>query len=212
MKKATWIVAAALALGTTAPVLAQAPAQGATRAANLEARVIKDSTGCPSAIELWLSSTTDTIQGLEVVLHWDRPGRVEFQHGVPASKAAPTDSLSALLKPADPSTQIPLERAKGLLSKWEFVEARATVGNGAKIMGVAKLFGQDEPSPLLPGASGSLLRIPVRVLSPVAGAPADTGGVNLTFDTAGTRLSTHRGVLFGTVALKGTALDPGPCR
>lgn len=211
MKKATWIVAAALALGTTAPVSAQAPAQGATRAANLEARVIKDSTGCPLAIELWLSSTTDTIQGLEVVLQWDRPDRVEFQHGVPASKAAPTDSLSALLKPADPSTQIPLERAKGLLSKWEFVEARATSGNGAKIMGVAKLFSQEEPAPLLPGASGALLRMPIKILAPAANAPADSGGVNLAFDAAGTRLSTHRGVLFGTVGLKGTTVHPAAC-
>jgi hypothetical protein len=192
--------------------LAQAKPQDPTRTAVIETRLVRDSNGCPSAVDLWLGSTSDTIQGFEVVLQWDRPNTVQFVRGLnkatqPASGA---DSLTALLKPSDPKTQIPAERIGALISGWEFVEARSMDGHTAKVLGVAKLFGQNEPTPILPGASGALLRIPIVVKS-ADGAAADSVPVTLNFDVAGTRLSTHRGVLFGPLTLRSLALKSLVC-
>lgn len=195
----------------SADVLAQAKSQEAVRTAVIEARLVRDSSGCPASVDIWLASTTDTIQGFEVVLQWDRPNQIQFVRGTTAAKkpTSATDSLTALLKPSDPKTQIPIDRRASLLAGWEFVEARSADGLTAKILGVAKLFGQDEPTPILPGASGSLMRLPLSILPP--GGIPDSGAVNLNFDATGTRLSTLRGVLFGPLALKSLAVDPREC-
>ena len=195
-----------------AECLAQAKPQEPARTAVIETRLVRDSNGCPGAVDLWLVSTSDTIQGFEVVLQWDRPNAVQFVRGKDGSTQPPsaTDSLTAMLKPSDPKTQIPAERSGTLISGWEFVEARSADGHTAKVLGVAKLFGQSEPTPLLPGASGALLRIPIMVKS-TGEADADSVPVTLNFDVAGTRLSTHRGVLFGPLTLKPTALKSLTC-
>lgn len=192
--------------------MAQAKPQEPTRTAVIETRLVRDSNGCPSAVDLWLVSTTDTIQGFEVVLQWDRPNAVQFVRGQQSSTQPPsaTDSLTAMLKPADPKTQIPADRSGTLLSGWEFVEARSSDGHTAKILGVAKLFGQNEPTPVLPGNSGALLRIPVTAKAGQA-PPADSLPVTLNFDAAGTRLSTHRGILFGPLTLRSMALKSVAC-
>jgi len=190
---------------------AQAKPQQPMRTATIEARLLRDSVGCPTAIDLWLDSTTDTIQGFEVVLQWDRPNSIQFVRGGAkvAKPITPTDSLTALLKPTDPRTQIPIERGSSLTAGWEFVEARSLDGLSAKILGVVKLFGQDEPTPVLPGAKGSLMRIPFSVLKAVPGA--DAGAVVLNFDAVNTRLSTPGGVLFGPLTLKSLTVDPEKC-
>lgn len=210
MRKLFMILALTLVVSDSPQVLAQAKAQDAVRTAVIEARLVRDSAGCPAAVDLWLASTTDTIQGFEVVLQWDRPNQIQFVRGGAASKSkSATDSLTAMLKPSDPKTQMPIERPGSILSGWEFVEARSTDGHSAKILGVAKLFGQEEPTPVLPGSAGSLLRIPISILrnAPVT----DTGAVMLNFDAVGTRLSTQRGVLFGPLTLKSLAVDPQDC-
>lgn len=192
--------------------MAQAKPQEPTRTAVIETRLVRDSNGCPTAVDLWLTSTTDTIQGFEVVLQWDRPNTVQFVRGQnkAAQPASATDSLTALLKPSDPKTQIPAERIGALISGWEFVEARSMDGHTAKVLGVAKLFSQNEPTPILPGASGALLRIPLVVKS-AGEAAADSVSVTLNFDVAGTRLSTHRGILFGPLTLRPMALKSLAC-
>lgn len=194
------------------PASAQAKPQEPTRTAAIETRLVRDTNGCLNAIDLWLVSTTDTIQGFEVVLQWDRPNAVQFVRGQDKTAQTPSalDSLTALLKPSDPKTQIPAKRVGDLISDWEFVEARSMDGHTAKVLGVAKLFGQDEPKPILPGASGALLRIPIAVKS-AGDAPADSLPITLNFDAAGTRLSTHRGVLFGPLTLKSTPVKSLAC-
>ena len=211
MRKALLTMFVVFAALDSHDAFAQAKAQEAVRTAVIEARIVRDSSGCPTAIDLWLASTTDTIQGFEVVLQWDRPNRAQFVRGVPAGAKAmkPADSLTAMLKPSDPKTQMPIERGATLLSGWEFVEARSTDGITAKILGVAKLFGQDEPTPVLPGASGPLMRIPIT--NTRSATAVDTGAVSLNFDPLGTRLSTQRGVLFGPLTLKSVALEPQNC-
>lgn len=193
-------------------VLAQAKPQQPGRTAVLETRLVRDSVGCPVAVDLWLASTSDTIQGFEVVLQWDRPNQVQFVQGTAAAGKPKTalDSLTAQLKPTDPRTQIPIDRRNSPISGWEFVEARSLDGLSAKILGVAKLFGQDEPKPVLPGASGALMRIPFSV--PKSATPADTGAVVLNFDAVNTRLSTPMGVLFGPLTLNSLSFDPRSCQ
>lgn len=201
-----------VSLALPSPASAQAKPQEPTRTAAIETRLVRDSNGCLSAVDLWLVSTTDTIQGFEVVLQWDRPNAVQFVRGQdkPAQPLSAADSLTAMLKPSDPRTQIPAKRVGDLISGWEFVEARSNDGHTAKVLGVAKLFGQNEPTPILPGTSGALLRIPV-VVRPSGENPADTLPVTLNFDAAGTRLSTHRGVLFGPLKLKSTSVKSLAC-
>ncbi len=174
----------------------------------LEARIVRDSAGCPSAVDIWLVSTTDTIQGFEAVLQWDRPDGLHFVQGLPGIevKHAAKDSLTNMLKPTDPRTQIPTSKEGTILSAWEFVEARSADGHSAKVLGVAKLFGQDDPAPILPGSSGTLLRLPIRASKPET--MKDTTLTTLSFDPAGTRLSTHRGVLFGGLTLNPLKTQP----
>ena len=192
--------------------LAQEKPQDPARTATMETRLIRDSAGCPAAIDVWLTSTTDTIQGFEVVLQWDRPNHIQFLRGVAAKgETAPeTDSLTALLKPTDPKTQLPISRVHSLVSEWEFVEARSLDGISAKILGVAKLFGQADPTPIVPGDNGALLRIPFTILK--RGDVVDSNDVVLNFDAAGTRLSTARGVLFGPLTLTSLAVNPRECQ
>lgn len=211
MRKLFMIMVVGLVSLESQVILAQGNSQEPVRTAVIEARLVRDSAGCPSAIDLWLASTTDTIQGFEVVLQWDRPNQIQFVRGgkgVTKGNSS-TDSLTALLKPTDPKTQMPIDRRTSLLSGWEFVEARSTDGHTAKILGVAKLFGQDEPTPVLPGNSGSLMRIQFSVLK--SSPTADTGAVHLNFDAVNTRISTPMGVLFGPLTLKSLTVDPGDC-
>lgn len=191
-------------------VCSQGKGQDPLRTAVIETRLVRDSAGCPTAIDMWLVSTTDTIQGFEVVLQWDRPGQVQFVRGTSLTPKPVTaaDSMTALLKPSDPKTQMPIDLGNSLLSGWEFVEARSVDGLSAKVLGVAKLFGQSEPEPVLPGATGSLMRIPFAAL----GTASDSMDVVLNFDSGNTRLSTARGVLFGPLTLKSLKVDPLDCR
>lgn len=212
MSRKTLIMSLCLVSMPVASSMAQPKPQEQSRTAVLETRLVRDSAGCLTAVDLWLVSTTDTIQGFEVVLQWDRPDRIHFVRGTKSSPKPKTaaDSLTAMLAPSDPSTQIPVDRAGSIVSKWEFVEARTLNSHSAKIMGVAKLFGQEDPAPVLPGMSGSLLRLPVSV-QPAKTGIADSASITLSFDTAGTRLSTHRGVLFGPLALKQSRLAAVSC-
>jgi hypothetical protein len=206
------IMLTALITGIASGVMAQSQQDKIMRTAVLETRVIRDASGCPTALDLWLASTSDTIQGLEVILQWDRPNHPEFVRGKTGSGKQPSkaDSLTALLKPTDPSTQIPIDRLETLISGWEFVEARSVDGNFAKILAVAKLLGQEEPAPILPGASGSLMRIPLSN-APAVPDMVDSTSAQISFDPAGTRLSTHRGALFGPLTLRSTAVDTRDC-
>jgi hypothetical protein len=190
--------------------MGQAKPQEPLRTAVLETRLIQDSLGCPAAVDLWLVSTTDTIQGFEVVLQWDRPDDIQFLRGKKVVEKKAADSLAALLMPTDPKTQIDADRTGTLVSKWEFVEARSTDGRTAKILGVAKLFGQDDPVPVIPGQSGSLLRIPLTRYTS-GDSPGDSTRPTLSFDPVGTRLSTHRGLLFGPLTLRAMVVEGSGC-
>ena len=112
------IMLTALFTAMASGVMAQSEQEKNSRTAVLETRVARDSSGCPTAIDLWLVSTSDTIQGFEVILQWDRPDHPQFVRGKAgaAKKPSKSDSLTSLLKPPDPATQITLDRRETLIS------------------------------------------------------------------------------------------------
>lgn len=179
--------------------------------AALEARLVLDSAGCPGAVDIWLSMTSDTIQGIEVALQWDHPGPVVFMSGGPSPDTSIADSVADLLLPKDKSTLIPLDRRGSLIANWELVQARTTSGHVAKLIAVAKVMSQESIAPVVPGQSGLLVRLPLAVRTLPPGAPTpDT--VLLTFEMSQTRLSTHRGVLFDRVSVAPVSVDISSCR
>jgi hypothetical protein len=182
----------------------------------LEARFLVGPDQCPKAVQVWLISTPDSIQGLEVFLTWDRPDFALFetkkatipQIGAQKPKAGAKDSPKA----ADSSPLRPvLERGKGLLKQWEYVEARGETGIWAKVTAVAYLLGETRPPPICPGESGLLFSIPLTLpKSRTTFVEGDSAIVRL--ENLQTRGSDTRGNMLRHLVLRNAVIHVTPCR
>ncbi len=190
----TMLILASLGFGATT-VLADSTGVSPLPTATLGLRLQYDSAGCPVAVELLLERTADTIRGLEAVLQWDSPDAIEFLRGTVQSDSIPTtDSITSLLAPKDRSTLLPLETQLWLLGHWEFAQARSLSGARAKIIAVAQILSNSGTVAILPGQSGVLCRLPIRVLPRFDTASA-ADSVALNLDPLETHLATIRGDL-----------------
>lgn len=182
----------------------------------LEARFILGSDHCPTALGVWVVSTPDTIQGLEVVLQWDRPDFASFalsrtprtktglDQAKPDRKGATEGERNVLPRPA-------LERDKGLLKQWEYVEARGETGLWAKVTAVAYLVGKSRPRPVCPGDTGLLFSLPLELpKSQVNLVEGDSAIVRL--EEHLTRGSDARGNTLEHLVLRDAVIRMAPCR
>jgi len=182
----------------------------------LEARFILGPDHCPTALGVWVASTPDTIQGLEIVLQWDRPDFALFAR----SKTPRTKLGSDQARPDRKGTtegaghvlpQPALERNKGLLRQWEYVEARGETGLWAKVTAVAYLVGESRPRPVCPGDTGLLFSLPLELpKSQVNIVDGDSAIVRL--DEQLTRGSDPRGNTLQRLLLRDAVIHLAPCR
>jgi len=185
--------------------------------ATLEARIVTDSRGCPTAVDVWLKRTTDSIQGIEVYLAWDRPGVGMFETSkvrVASPDSTGKDSLSAksLTGPGMSARIEPrMDRSQGLLRSWEYVAARGETGLWVKVTGIAYLVGGSKPRPISPGDTGLLFRLPVTVFTSQKDSLAGDSAIVL-FDGQRTRYSDTRGKLFNNLDLHDGAVSAIRCR
>ncbi|MBI3871885.1 MAG: hypothetical protein HY304_02275 [candidate division Zixibacteria bacterium] len=191
-----------LVTAATSAWTAGRPSAPSKATASLELRIVKDSLGCPVAIDLWLASTSDSIQGIEAVVGWDHPQWLDFALAGSDPSGKDTTALGALLgKAVNPRSRVALDAPGGLLSTWELLEARRTGEDTIKFVGVARLFGQHPGVPVLPGASGRLCRFSLtQSVSSASPDPPDSMLVSL--EPSGTRVSDPNGILFSQVKLK----------
>ena len=173
----------------------------------LEPRIVTDSTGCPVAVEVWLTAASDTVNGVEVALLWNRP---DFARFLPASTKPPAadtlaDTVRRLVTPRA-SGQAALERRGTLMEDWDYAEARILAGGGVKVTAVARLVPARHGTPIMPGRTGPLFRLPVAPVAATPGAPAaDTAALWL--ERGKTRLSDSRGTLFRSLELKSVVIS-----
>ena len=192
-------------------VEAGTPGESAERTASLEVRIVKDSSGCPIAVDLWLASTSDTIKGLEAVVSWDRPDFTQFAP-FPISVTKPdTSALSVLLrKAANDRDRAMIDTSHSLLSGWEFLHARLQSQISVKIVGVATFLGQRPGIPIPPGMSGLLCRFALKKAE--IAADASTGdSATVSLGRESTRLSDPKGRLFTQLKLKQDVTRMMPC-
>jgi hypothetical protein len=182
----------------------------------LEARFILGPNHCPTALGVWVTSTPDTIQGLEIVLQWDRPDFAIFvrsktprakrgtDQARPDSQGVTEGAGNALPRPA-------LERNKGLLKRWEYVEARGETGLWAKVTAVAYLVGESRPRPICPGDTGLLFSLPLELPKSQADfIEGDSAIVRL--DEQLTRGSDPKGNTLERLLLRDAVIHTAPCR
>lgn len=189
------LIIASLGIGAI-PVLADSTeVSPSSPTAALGVRLQYDSSGCPIAAELLLERTADTIRGLEAVLQWDRPNAIQFVRATALPDSIPTaDSLAGLLAPKDRSSLLPLETRGHLLGHWEFAQARWVSGTRAKIIAVAQILSDSEKVAIVPGQSGVLCRLPIRVI-PREDSVSAADSLVLNLDPMETHLATSRGDL-----------------
>ncbi|MEW5702350.1 MAG: hypothetical protein AB1792_08995 [Candidatus Zixiibacteriota bacterium] len=198
------IVAARPAGGQRTPNKAQA---------ELEARIVVDSMGCPVAVDLWLASTTDTVHGIEALLRWDRPDCVRFAPAPPVRStkkghAADTTSRPRLPVAADAAA---IKIAGGLVADWELVEARSSDGLTVKVTALSALMPGHKATALVPGKSGRICRLPLNLET--AARPQSLGdSLSVWLDQGKTRLSNAAGALFGDLVLKKGSIELRHCR
>jgi hypothetical protein len=182
----------------------------------IEARFVFGPDHCPIAVQIWLVSTPDTIQGLEVFLTWDRPDFALFETRkpkvTPASKQKPAMGTKDSLKSTgDLPLQPAIDRSGGLLKQWEFVEARGENGLWAKVTAIAYLMSQTRARPISPGESGALFSIPlVPIKSQMPFADGDSVVVRM--DRLLTRISDNKGKLLEHLVLRDAVVCVAPCR
>jgi len=92
------------------------------------------------------------------------------------------------------------------MGDWDYAEARSLVGGGAKVTAVASLVPARHGTPIAPGKTGPLFRLPLVPVSVPSGAPAVDSAV-LRFDRSKTRISDPRGTLFVQLELKSLVID-----
>lgn len=208
---AGWINLILVAAATSAWAAGK-PSAPSQATASLELRIIKDSVGCPVAIDLWLESTSDSIQGIEAVIGWDHPRWLDFAMAGSDPSGKDTTALGTLLgKAVNPRSRVAMDAHGMLLSTWELLEARRTGVDTIKLVGVARLFGQHPGVPILPGASGRLCRFGL-IQSKWTGAPDQSDSVIVSLEPVGTRVSDPNGVLFSQVKLKQGVMAIVRCR
>lgn len=181
----------------------------------LETRIAMDADSCPTAVEVWLTSTTDTIQALQLALSWDRPDFARFRTVTlknPAIDmlAAGDSAAAARSKPDSVSTAPAFSREDGLLSNWEYVEVRGEHGLSLRITAFPYLTTQGDASALLPSDSGLLLSFPVGILpKPPVDILGDSASVGM--NSAGTLLSDPNGNLIKGIALRSQSMGAAAC-
>ena len=182
----------------------------------IEARFVLGPDHCPIAIQIWLVSTPDTIQGLEVFLTWDRPDFALFETRKPkvsptSERKRATGSKDSLKSAGDLPLQPVIDRSGGLLKQWEFVEARGENGLWAKVTAMAYLMSQTKPRPISPGESGALFSIPlVPIKSQMPFADGDSVVVRM--DGLLTRISDNKGKLLEHLVLRDAVVRVAPCK
>ncbi len=202
-------------LAATRPSFAQYATSGDSVTAILETRIVVDADSCPTAVEIWLVATTDTIQAMQLVLSWDRPDFARFtteKVTLPRIDTLLSDKSSASTKTKPDSVIVKpvLRRQGGLVDDWEYAEARGENGISVKITAFAFLTAGSEAKPLLPSESGLLFTLPVEVLpKPSMDMLGDSAMVGMNVE--GTRLSDTSGKLIPHIALRSSAIPPSPC-
>jgi hypothetical protein len=183
----------------------------------LEIRVVSDADSCPSAIEVWLTQTHDTIVALEFVLGWDRPDFARFQterHALPAldtllDDTATVDTSEDVVKDKRIVRPV-LDYQGGLLENWEYVEARGETGLGVKVVALARVTEAPTELAIHPGDSGRLVVLPLDVrLGQYRSVDHDSAAVG--FAEMATRVSTRRGSLVDSLTLIPAYLPTAPC-
>lgn len=218
MRTFGWIASMAFLFVWMAGAVSSSVAQAASPTdATLEARIVTDPRGCPMAVDVWLKRTTDSIQGIEVYLAWDRPGVGLFETSkvrMASPDSTGKDSLSAKsLTESGVSARIEprMDRSRGLLRSWEYVAARGETGTWVKVTGIAYLVGGSKPRPICPGDTGLLFRLPVKVLTSQKNS-LDGDSAIVLFDRQRTRYSDTRGKLFNSLDLHDGIISVLPCR
>lgn len=182
----------------------------------LEARFILGPDHCPTALGVWVTSVPDTIQGLEVVLQWDRPDFALFSRlKTPRTKRgidqAKRDSRGAVEGASNAVSRPALERNKGLLKQWEYVEARGETGLWAKVTAAAYLIGESRPRPICPGDTGLLFSLPLELPKSQADfVEGDSAIVRLVEQL--TRGSDPKGNTLEGLLLRDAVIHMAPCR
>lgn len=181
----------------------------------LEMRLVLGSDQCPKAVQVWLTATSDTIQGFEIVVGWDRPDFAMFAMQSPADSAAvgkramagKSDSLNLSTSKA---SRPKLNRVGGLTEKWEYLEARGESGLWAKVTGFAYMISNTRPRPIVPGDSGVLFSIPL-VVSKSTPRAIDGDSAVVGLDPMLTRLSDTKGNLLKKLVLRQAIVHVAPC-
>lgn len=200
---------------TTHPSVAQRPSGNDSGSAILETRIAVDADSCPTAVEIWLVSTTDTIPAMELVLAWDRPDFARFK--TEAVTLPRIDTLVSGKSPGNAKAQADsvivkpvLRRQGGLVDDWEYAEARGASGLSVKIAAFASLTAGSGAKPLLPSESGLLFTLPVEVLpKPPMDMLGDSAAVGMSPEA--TRLSDIMGNLIDHIVLRSSAMRTPPC-
>jgi hypothetical protein len=182
----------------------------------IEARFVLGPDHCPKAVQIWLVSTPDTIQGLEVFLTWDRPDFALFETRKPkvtplSDRKRAAGNKDSLASVGDLPLQPVIDRSGGLLKPWEFVEGRGENGLWAKVTALAYLMSQTKPRPISPGESGALFSIPlVPIKSQMPFADGDSAVVRM--DGLLTRISDNKGKLLEHLILRDAVVRVAPCK
>ncbi len=210
------LTAIVIALIVSGPVAWAGPGDSTQVPLVLESRLVSGPDQCPKAVQVWLVSTPDTIQGFEIFLTWDRPDFAKFalarpSDSEPGGRKGESGAKDSKLVPGSLAQRPKISRADGLIAKWEFFEARGDSGLSVKIVGLAYFLGDSRPRPLVPGDSGVLFSLPLEMAeSKVAYIDGDSSIVRL--DNMMTRLSDTKGNLIKQVVLRDAIAHVAPCR
>ncbi|HUU44586.1 MAG TPA: hypothetical protein VM118_02535 [Acidobacteriota bacterium] len=196
-----------------APVVQAQPTAAPDAKVTVEARVAVDSSGCPTAVELWLLGTSDSIAGVEAAMAWDRPDVayfIEAQPTVPKadSTRSPEDSLASLFMPEGKTAVLEIEG--GLLADWGLHQARLRTKTDVKVIAVADFLRAGGATPIPGGATGLLFRLPVALHQTPIGAPTPDSAV-LYFEPGQFHISNMRGDLLDVVPPQPVMLRVAGC-
>lgn len=200
---------------TVPPVYAQKGTMNTSASVTLETRIATDADSCPTAVEVWLTATTDTIQAMQLAIAWDRPDFGRFTTRSFRRFAIDTldrgDSAMTSGSKADSLITVPvLNREDGLLSNWEYVEARGGNGLSVRVTAFPYLTAKGDASPLLPSDSGLLFSLPVEVLpEPPVALIGDSASVGMSPEAV--LLSDPNGKLMKNITLRQSSIRATAC-
>jgi hypothetical protein len=183
----------------------------------LEIRTVADADSCPTAIEIWLTETQDTIVALEIYLNWDRPDFARFrkaQYALPPLDTLVDDTAAIIggedVDKKEEVLQPVVDRRGGLLENWEYVEARGESGLGVKVVALARVSEAPAALAIQPGDSGRLVALPLDVPFNQY-RPIEHDSAAVRFGRMATRISTRRGALVDTLTLVPAYVPITPC-